>query len=75
MKPITGGVQFDNVSFHYSDDPVLVLNSIQLEVNPGETVAFVGETGAGKTTIVKLLARFHDPTSGGVHVDGVDSRR
>ena len=74
MKPITGGVRFEDVSFHYSDDPILVLDSIQLEVNPGETVAFVGETGAGKTTIVKLLARFHDPTSGGVHIDGVDLR-
>jgi ATP-binding cassette subfamily B protein/subfamily B ATP-binding cassette protein MsbA len=74
MQPITGGVRFEDVSFHYSDDPVLVLDQIQLEVNPGETVALVGETGAGKTTIVKLLARFHDPTSGGVHIDGVDLR-
>ncbi|HNE04240.1 MAG TPA: ABC transporter ATP-binding protein [Anaerolineales bacterium] len=74
MGPITGAVRFDNVSFHYSDDPVLVLDSIQLDVKPGETVALVGETGAGKTTIVKLLARFHDPTSGGVLIDGVDLR-
>ncbi len=74
MQPITGAVRFDNVSFHYSDDPTLVLDSIQLDVEPGETVAFVGETGAGKTTIVKLLARFHDPTSGGVLIDGVDLR-
>ena len=74
MGPITGTVRFDNVSFHYSDDPVLVLDSIQLDVKPGETVALVGETGAGKTTIVKLLARFHDPTSGGVLIDGVDLR-
>ena len=74
MGSITGAVRFDNVSFHYSDDPVLVLDSIQLDVKPGETVALVGETGAGKTTIVKLLARFHDPTSGGVLIDGVDLR-
>lgn len=74
MQPITGGVRFENVSFHYSDDPTLVLDAIQLDVNPGETVALVGETGAGKTTIVKLLARFHDPTSGCVRVDGVDLR-
>lgn len=74
MGPITGAVRFDNVSFHYSDDPVLVLDQIHLDVKPGETVALVGETGAGKTTIVKLLARFHDPTSGGVHIDGVDLR-
>lgn len=74
MQPITGVVRFDNVSFHYSDDPTLVLDSIQLDVKPGETVALVGETGAGKTTIVKLLARFHDPTSGGVLIDSVDLR-
>lgn len=74
MPPIVGAVRFDHVSFHYSDDPTLVLDHIQLDVNPGETVALVGETGAGKTTIVKLLARFHDPTEGGVLVDGVDLR-
>jgi len=74
IGPIIGGVRFENVSFHYSDDPTLVLNQIDLDVNAGETVAFVGETGAGKTTIVKLLARFHDPTDGCVRVDGVDLR-
>jgi ATP-binding cassette subfamily B protein/subfamily B ATP-binding cassette protein MsbA len=74
MQPITGAVRFDKVSFHYSDDPALVLDRIQLDVNPGETVALVGETGAGKTTIVKLLARFHDPTDGCVLIDGVDLR-
>jgi ATP-binding cassette subfamily B multidrug efflux pump len=64
MEPITGGVRFEDVSFHYSDDPTLVLDHIHLEVQPGETVALVGETGAGKTTVVKLLTRFHDPTGG-----------
>ncbi|HMR98098.1 MAG TPA: ABC transporter ATP-binding protein [Anaerolineales bacterium] len=52
----------------------LVLDGINLNVDAGQTVALVGETGAGKTTIVKLLARFHDPTSGCVRVDGVDLR-
>jgi ATP-binding cassette, subfamily B, multidrug efflux pump len=52
----------------------LVLDGISLEVDAGQTVALVGETGAGKTTIVKLLTRFHDPTSGCVRVDGVDLR-
>ncbi|HAX70284.1 MAG TPA: ABC transporter ATP-binding protein [Anaerolineae bacterium] len=74
MESITGAVRFEHVSFHYSDDPALVLDQIDLDVKPGETVALVGETGAGKTTIVKLLARFHDPTGGCVLVDGVDLR-
>ncbi len=74
MGAVTGGVRFENVSFHYSDDPTLVLDQIDLDVEAGETVAFVGETGAGKTTIVKLLTRFHDPTDGCVRVDGVDLR-
>ncbi|MEW6285513.1 MAG: ABC transporter ATP-binding protein [Chloroflexota bacterium] len=74
MPPIVGEVHFENVSFHYSDDPTLVLDGINLHVEAGQTVALVGETGAGKTTIVKLLARFHDPTSGCVRVDGVDLR-
>ena len=74
MGAVIGGVRFENVSFHYSDDPTLVLNQINLDVDAGETVAFVGETGAGKTTIVKLLTRFHDPTDGCVRVDGFDLR-
>jgi ABC-type multidrug transport system fused ATPase/permease subunit len=74
LGSIQGRVRFDGVSFHYSDDPTLVLDGIDLEVEAGQTVALVGETGAGKTTIVKLLARFHDPTSGSLLVDGVDLR-
>jgi ATP-binding cassette subfamily B protein/subfamily B ATP-binding cassette protein MsbA len=74
MESIVGGVRFENVTFHYSDDPTLVLDQINLDVKAGETVALVGETGAGKTTIVKLLTRFHDPTDGCVRVDGVDLR-
>jgi ATP-binding cassette, subfamily B, multidrug efflux pump len=74
MPAINGNVRFESVSFHYSDDPTLVLDGIDLDVRAGETVALVGETGAGKTTIVKLLTRFHDPTSGCVRVDSVDLR-
>jgi ATP-binding cassette subfamily B protein/subfamily B ATP-binding cassette protein MsbA len=74
LETITGEVRFDGVQFHYSDDPALVLDGINLNVSAGQTVALVGETGAGKTTIVKLLARFHDPTAGCVRVDGVDLR-
>src|SRR6266545_2081950 len=74
MESVTGDVRFEDVSFHYSDDPTLVLDGINLDVDAGQTVALVGETGAGKTTIVKLLTRFHDPTAGSVRLDGVDLR-
>ena len=74
LPPVVGNVRFENVAFHYSDDPALVLDGIDLEVEAGQTVALVGETGAGKTTIVKLLTRFHDPTAGRVLVDSVDLR-
>lgn len=75
LPPIKGDVQFDHVSFHYSDDDQLVLNDINLFIPAGETVALVGKTGAGKTTIIKLLSRFHDPSSGRVRVDGHDLSR
>ena len=74
LPVLKGEVKFDHVSFHYSDDPQPVLTDINLHVHPGETVALVGETGAGKTTIVKLLSRFHDPTAGRVLADGHDLR-
>jgi ATP-binding cassette subfamily B protein/subfamily B ATP-binding cassette protein MsbA len=71
---IRGEVTFEHVSFHYSDDPAPILTDIDLHILPGETVALVGETGAGKTTMVKLLSRFHDPTIGRILVDGHDLR-
>jgi ATP-binding cassette subfamily B multidrug efflux pump len=74
LPAIQGEVRFDDMSFHYSDDPNPVLSEIDLVIPAGETVALVGETGAGKTTIVKLLARFHDPTGGRILVDGQDLR-
>ncbi len=75
LPSIQGEVVFDNVSFHYSDDPTPVLQQIEMNICPGETVALVGETGAGKTTLVKLLSRFHDPTEGHILVDGHDLRQ
>lgn len=72
LPPIQGDVHFENVAFHYSDDDTLVLRDVDLRVQAGETVAFVGKTGAGKTTMIKLLARFHDPTAGRVLIDGYD---
>jgi ATP-binding cassette subfamily B protein/subfamily B ATP-binding cassette protein MsbA len=74
LTALRGEVSFEHVSFHYSDDPAPILTDIDLQIRPGETVALVGETGAGKTTLVKLLSRFHDPTEGCIRVDGHDLR-
>jgi ATP-binding cassette subfamily B multidrug efflux pump len=74
LPVIQGQVTFEHVSFHYSDDPAPILTDIDLQIRAGETVALVGETGAGKTTLVKLLSRFHDPTAGCIRVDGHDLR-
>lgn len=74
LPVIRGDVRFEHVSFNYSDDPTPVLTDIDLNIRAGETVALVGETGAGKTTFVKLVARFQDPTVGCLRVDGVDLR-
>ncbi len=71
---IRGDVDFDRVSFHYSDDPTPVLEDIDLHAQAGQTIAFVGETGAGKSTLVKLVSRFYDPTAGVVRIDGIDIR-
>ncbi len=68
-----GGVEFRNVSFSYSDGSK-VLRNINLEVQPGEMVAFVGPTGSGKSTVINLLPRFYDVTDGAILVDGVDIR-
>lgn len=74
LPQIKGDVSFTNVSFHYSDDPQPVLKGINLSVPAGATVALVGETGAGKTTLAKLVSRFMDPTEGYITVDGCDLR-
>ena len=71
---LSGRVDFEHVSFNYSDDPAPILEDIDLHIHPGETIALVGETGAGKTTLVKLLSRFYDPTEGRICVDGCDLR-
>ena len=66
-----GRVEFDNVSFGYSADRP-VLNNLSMTIEPGEVAALVGPTGAGKSTIVSLVSRFYDPTSGVVRIDGRD---
>ncbi len=68
---LRGDVRFDDVHFRYSTAIDEALRGVDLHIAPGETVALVGETGAGKSTVVKLVARFYDPTAGTVAVDGV----
>lgn len=73
MPPIKGHVQFDDVSFAY-DAETMVLKDIHLEAQPGQMVAFVGATGAGKSSMIKLLGRFYDVDEGAILVDGHDVR-
>ncbi len=70
----TGHVHFDHVRFRYRPDLPEVLHDLDLDVPAGTTVALVGHTGAGKSTIAKLLARFYDPSEGRITIDGVDLR-
>jgi len=71
LPPIEGRLTFENVSFGYNPDRP-VLEHVNLDIAPGESVAFVGPTGAGKSTLAKLATRFYDPTAGRVLVDGID---
>lgn len=73
---LQGHVEFKNVSFHFEDDPNTdVLKNISLKASPGQTIAILGETGAGKSTLVNLICRFYDLTSGEILIDGVDARK
>ena len=74
-QPVRGDIRFDAVTFRYPARPeTSALDTITLHVQPGETVALVGPSGAGKTTILQLLLRFYDPQQGAVRLDGVDLR-
>jgi ATP-binding cassette subfamily B protein len=76
VKPaeVKGNVSFKNVSFGYTPDRVII-HDFSAEIKPGQKIALVGPTGAGKTTIVKLLMRFYDINSGSISIDGVDIRK
>lgn len=71
MPPIVGAVDFENVSFSY-DENTKVLQNISFRIQPGETIALVGPTGAGKTTIINLISRFYDIQEGRIKIDGHD---
>jgi len=74
-RPVRGEVRFEEVWFRYTPDGPWVLRDVSFTASPGQTVALVGHTGAGKTTIVNLLLRFYDPDRGRILIDGVDIRQ
>ncbi len=74
-KPLKIGIQFDRVQFRYPGSTRPLLEDISLTIRAGETIALVGENGAGKTSLIKLLCRLYDPTSGRITVDGIDLRQ
>ncbi len=74
LPPISGNVEFDNVSFRYFNSSDPVLSNINITAKPGETVALLGSTGSGKTTIINLIPRFYDVSEGQLIIDGYDVR-
>ncbi len=74
LKKVEGQITFDKVSFKYNDNESLVLKELSLDVKPGETIALVGMSGGGKSSLVSLIPRFYDVTSGRILLDGTDIR-
>ncbi|MCP6718229.1 MAG: ABC transporter ATP-binding protein/permease [Patescibacteria group bacterium] len=74
VKEINGEIQFNNVSFSYPDNEKDLLCDINLHIKPGESVAFVGRSGVGKTTIIRMLLRFYDVNKGKILIDGINIR-
>jgi subfamily B ATP-binding cassette protein MsbA len=75
LPPFTREIEFDNVSFSYGSDSAVIVQDIHLRARRGEVIALVGSSGAGKTTLVNLLPRFYEPTSGTIRIDGLDIGR
>jgi ATP-binding cassette subfamily B protein len=74
LPPVRGEIELENVRFGYGPERPNVLDDVSMRIDPGETVALVGQTGAGKSTVVRLLPRFYDPDEGRVLIDGHDIR-
>ena len=72
--PIREGIEFEDVHFTYPGTDKPVLQGVSFRISPGESAAFVGSNGAGKTTVIKLLCRFYEPNSGTIRIDGIDIR-
>lgn len=75
LPPINGNVKFENATFAYDSDSENVLENVNFEIKAGETIALVGATGAGKSTIINLISRFYDTNSGRVLIDGYDIKK
>jgi subfamily B ATP-binding cassette protein MsbA len=72
INSFNDSIEFKNVSFQYDDSPELILDNVNFKVKRGEIIALVGPSGGGKTTLVDLIPRFHDPTGGSILIDGID---
>lgn len=75
LTAVAGRVTFDNVTFSYNEDDINVLKNVSLDVKPGETIALVGMSGGGKSSLVSLIPRFYDVTDGRILLDGTDIRK
>jgi ATP-binding cassette, subfamily B, multidrug efflux pump len=74
IKPIVGKIEFDNVSFTYPDSGIQAIKNLSFRVDEGQSIAVIGSTGSGKSTIASLLCRMYDPTEGNILIDGIDIR-